>query len=847
VLAADLERLLGLLEEWCVSLEGPNPLGGPVQSAYQTCVGDVATRRAALTLRREAIATRLESLDAESARLRLGVHTPPAPPPTRTAHLRDGRPGATLWASCDFVPGLAPEARAGLEAALEAAGLLDAWISPDGALVDAVTGDAFLVAGRSAPARRGLGAWLEPVPGGAIPEAVIRGVLAHLGAGPDDGETWVDLSGRWQLGPLAGRHAKPAAEHVGQSARERARRERLAQLDAERAGLTEDASRLEAELALVAATLSRAGLELAGLPGEQALRDAHARLAAARAEAARLLERLEETVGTLPALERALGQATEALQGRARDLGLADLVSDLAALEREVSRWKSALVALWPTLRSARRVRLAAAAAAAERKRAADERDRRARAAETTAREAAAAEAEFQVLASSVGASVRDVQARLAEARRALADVQRAAAQTAKGQAEAGIAHAVASTDVTNRTLALDERRAQRDVAVGGLRALVDAGLLAVADPDGGLVVPASWSASGAVELARRIEVALARTPHDEAAWARVQREIHGHFQSLTDELLRHTYSPTAAFENDTFVVTVLFHGRPCSIPQLAAAIREELDSRQAVLDAREREILENHLIGEISVQLHELLRSAERWVGDMNAELHARPTSTGMTLRFDWQPSEAAPAGFAEARKRLLRAGATWSPEERQALGAFLQQQIAGARAANVGGSWNDHLSVGLDYRAWHQFVVERQQEGVWKRLTRKTHGTGSSGEKAVALTIPQFAAAAAHYRWASPLAPRLILLDEAFVGIDNDMRGKCLGLMNAFDLDFVMTSEREWACYPTLPGVAIYQLATKPGLDAVHVTRWVWNGRQRVQDEPTLPPAAPPEVELS
>jgi hypothetical protein len=114
---------------------------------------------------------------------------------------------------------------------------------------------------------------------------------------------------------------------------------------------------------------------------------------------------------------------------------------------------------------------------------------------------------------------------------------------------------------------------------------------------------------------------------------------------------------------------------------------------------------------------------------------------------------------------------------------------------------------------------------------LTKRTHGTGSGGEKAIALTIPQLAAAAAYYRGASPHAPRLILLDEAFVGIDNDMRAKCMGLFADFDLDFVMTSEREWGCYATLPGVALCQLATAPGIEAVDVVRFVWNGRERKQ----------------
>jgi hypothetical protein len=67
--------------------------------------------------------------------------------------------------------------------------------------------------------------------------------------------------------------------------------------------------------------------------------------------------------------------------------------------------------------------------------------------------------------------------------------------------------------------------------------------------------------------------------------------------------------------------------------------------------------------------------------------------------------------------------------------------------------------------------------------------------------------------------------------VGIDSDMRSKCMGMLHEFDLDFVMTSEREWGCYATLPGLAIYQLSARAGVDAVWTSRWVWNGRERLQ----------------
>ena len=106
-------------------------------------------------------------------------------------------------------------------------------------------------------------------------------------------------------------------------------------------------------------------------------------------------------------------------------------------------------------------------------------------------------------------------------------------------------------------------------------------------------------------------------------------------------------------------------------------------------------------------------------------------------------------------------------------------------------------------------------------------------------------FAAAASYYSSAHPHAPRLIALDEAFAGVDDDSRAKCLGLLATFDLDVVMTSEREWGCYPEVPGLAIAQLARREGIDAVLVTPWRWDGHgHRYQVErptPYVPSQAP------
>ena len=148
-----------------------------------------------------------------------------------------------------------------------------------------------------------------------------------------------------------------------------------------------------------------------------------------------------------------------------------------------------------------------------------------------------------------------------------------------------------------------------------------------------------------------------------------------------------------------------------------------------------------------------------------------------------------------------------------RAAVRAFLQQRIAAEHADNgrLPGR-TEALTAALDYRSWHEFVIQRYQDGQWRPAT----GPASGGERALVASVPLFAAASSHYKSAgNPCAPRLIALDEAFAGVDDDSRAKCLGLLATFDMDVVMTSEREWGCYPQVPGLAICQLARQDGVE--------------------------------
>lgn len=846
----DPDGIADALSEWYRTAEGPSPVATAVRRAGEAAMNRLARRRAEIDQHRKEAADGLDGLRAEQARLAGGQHLPPPPPHTRDEASRAGRAGAPLWLLCDFRPTLDDAARAGLEAALEASGLLDAWVTPDGALLPAGVHDTAVVPGTSPQpdADAHLGLWLVPAVDrtdarlAALSDDVVAAVLRHVGTRAGAGSVFVGTDGRWQVGPLHGAWDKAAAAHIGQGARQAARRRRLAELAAEISAAEDGLARIDADLDAVTRREEAARREVAAAPGDDPFRAAHAdSVAAARAVAARRA-RVVDAERRVAERRRALETAVKTRDDAALDLGIAVWVADLRALEKAIGDYREALAALWPTIRNHEAASSQAAQAAHNVEEAATAQAEQETGLLDTRKKLSAAEAERDTLQQSVGAAVEEILRRLADVRGELARIQSNLEKARKVRETAAVAEAVAREKVETQNRALEEDTGRRVTAVTALRTFATARLLDIAQTGIDTGDPAGWSVTRAVEVARTLDVALAGVDGEDAAWERVQKEVHASIQRLIEALLPYGYQPESTVEDSLFVVTVPFQGRDCTMSELREALGDEVTNRQLLLDAREREILENHLIGEVSAHLHERLRAAETLVREMNDELRTRRTSTGMILRFTWEPLDDGPPGLLEARTRLLRAGGTWSSAERQALGAFLQERIRSVRAGDDTGTWQEHLSVAFDYRTWHQFCVERQQDNVWKRLTRRTHGTGSGGEKAIALTIPQFAAAAAHYRTADPLAPRLILLDEAFVGIDKAMRAQCMGLLAAFDLDFVMTSEQEWGCYATLPGVAIYQLSTRPGIDAVGITRWVWNGRERALDTARLPSAAPP-----
>jgi uncharacterized protein (TIGR02680 family) len=848
--SAEADGIEPAFADWCDLPEGDSPLTRAIKDAERLASQRIESGRAQVGARLNTARELAAALEIEFNRLRDGYHEPPPPPHARGSGLRANRPGAPLWALCDFLPSTPEADRANIEAALEASGLLDAWVTAEGRLLDPNEHDTLLAVGISEPAPKGqaLDAVLAPSIdrndpcASAVSEATVSAVLRHIGFGQGAGAVWVAGDGRWQLGPLHGAWSKGAAQHIGHASRESARRQRMTEVKAQLETATGENSSIELELGGLEQRSAQLHGEVAQAPTDGNVRRALAQLESARQAVGRMRLRLAEVEMRVTESRRTMNAATEERDRAAADLGIAEWIDKLTDLIEAVHSYSQTLAEWWPAIRARADAQLQAAAAEERVSEASCTLTLRNTQFHEAKGKAAAALERFRTLEGTVGAAVREVQQRLRDATQRVERVRREKQQTEEDNKQKEIALAVTRSKIEDANNDLKTKDLERGSAVTGLVAFVGTRQLAVAHGDFAATEPGPWSVARAVDLARRIEAALSGVDHGNEAWTRNQRDIHNHFETLQSSLRAHGYMPEASMTDGLFVVSIQFQGRSCTIADLRDSVVTIIQERQELLDAREREVLENYLIDEVAEHLHDLLHRALKWKEEINEELCERPMSTGMRLRFVWEPLPDMSPVFAEARGLLLSARGTWSPAQRAAVGQFLQQQIKAVRAANDTGTWQDHLAQAFDYRKWHQFGVERKQDGVWKRLTRRTHGTGSGGEKAIALTLPQLAAAAAHYRTADKNAPRLILLDEAFVGVDKNMRAKCMDLLRVFDLDVVMTSESEWACYPTVPAIAIYQLAAREGIDAVHATRWVWNGKQRVRDDSPLPNARPP-----
>ncbi|MFI5498322.1 SbcC/MukB-like Walker B domain-containing protein [Nocardia asteroides] len=850
----------------------------------------IRTRKQEAKSRAAAAATRREALVAERKQVAAERDDAPPPHPTDSGTHAD-LPGAPLWRAVRFADTVTPAAAAGIEAALQATGLLDAWIC-DPALVPDTAGVRYLLPlpATDRPTGRTLADVLVVEDDSAdlsIPAEIVTGVLASIAVdeslaadnhaadaaaatdrGADattassvdwthpvpaaSGHPVIGTAGVFHYGLHVGRHTKPEAEFLGATARARRRELRQAELGAAIEAATTEVEAAKAEEATATAESASISAAVKALPRPSAITGA----LRAVAETAGLMRSRSETVAqTERELDQAVGEATamdKKLRATAQAHRTPTEARELDALAAAIRHFENTGTGLLRLRAEHERER--------EREREGADRHDEARAlAEAFAEEAEAArlgvaeqQRKLETLRDALGAGAADIDRELEAARAAIeaAKAEQRAARKAANAAIEAVGDAEAAYRTANEALAtaltevLAEVRSLAPYARPDLLSLLGASVehrwpstdaawstpdqlqyrIVAAGPETDPVVLPDEVAALYLDL----EHATAQVKATEAGRKSTRSAVTSALQEFDAALTASGRDYRLHWDAADGLTVVAVHDEngQAALADFAARIDAARRDQELLLTDAERRILEDALLTGLAQQIHERTSDARELITRMGAEMKQRRMSSGNTIGVHWVLADGLSEAARAMCKLLDRDTAALSPEDLGAVRAHFAAEIRAARTAHPERSYPEILAATLDYRTWRVFSFTLiNGDGSEDKLTVARHSALSGGEQSVSLHLPLFAAAHVMLDSADPQAPRLLALDEAFAGVDDNGRSELLGLSVQFDLDLFMTGYDLWITYGHVPGCAHYDLAHSTAENTVSATLLVWD----------------------
>jgi hypothetical protein len=820
--------------------------------------------------------TRLSALlrDLRAQRDAVAAERDDAPPgdDLRPAE-RDGRLGAPLWRLVHFAEGVDDRAAAGIEGALDAAGLLTAWVHPDPGLtmaaVAAGEADGYLVA--LPEERRPHGPTLadvlvteeqEMVTTGVV-EAILRSIALDDGLTPALHTTLtVSREARFGSGPHLGGRPKAAAEYIGATNRAARRLVRIAEYDrliashvATGDGLAEESERLDG----LVADFGRARSELPEtgpiVTASRGVADRATRLTVARGTLDQARKHHDGVIAEVGAASRRLRQAAAEL-----------------AMPRDPHEVNAVAQALDDLTRAAEGL-------CAERDRAATAQGDLAERQETIERlgeeqsDAAMAlgtrQAAHAVLVERLETLERTFDADLREVLRQIAQTEELIAQARTTRDEQELiatrereAEVLAGADLEHGREALSGAFLRLGEQIAAFVPFTQTDLRPLVGVTDTTPWPLENHPQGPEQAGKSVaDLMLADVPPDplEAVRATLPRDALAVIdaydmatrggRAVTEATLKHTLDRISNALRDfqaalekcqedyrldwepgaVLAVHVIDADGRGPVSAFARGVAERAQEQGVLLEDRERTVLEDELLTSLARQIHSRVAAAKHLVRGMNADTRSKPMSSGTTIGIRWVQSDKIDDRQRAVAALLARDAAALGHQGVATLRGHLRQMIRDYRGRNSRATYKEALAGVLDYRSWYTFELLMARHGEQEvRLTRAKHSQMSGGEKSASIHLPLFAAADALYSSGRASCPRVIALDEAFAGIDDNYKPELLGLTAQFDLDLFMTGHDLWCTYPTVPMIAHYDLLHDSELRTVSTILALWDGAQ-------------------
>lgn len=759
----------------------------------------------------------------------------------RQVRQEQGEKGAPLYTLCDFQEGISDAEKATIETVLECTGLLDAWISEDETVQWPEGSEEFFIK----PSSELFGYTLADVLTATPPEdgwitaeridQFLRTV--HLdGDDTEEGAFWVNEKGRFQFGKLYGQiEAKPQAEFIGKKAREQARLAKITDLEEAITDLNRQIKAEEAKIASIDDGLEKLGQEILSFPEEEPLQTAER----ARKDASHDLERAQqqlekrshehqEKLQEWRNLREAFAAATEQWTRLNDEAALSAAIDDMQTYQGELSRFEATSTIAATTEQQLARI-------GTEIEKSSEQLEEEENLLYELEGKKRTSQQKIETLTSLLEElGILDIHEKMESLKKQILELDERLSRLNEEHQQHRVERAKLEERLRLQEEQFERARHQFDQRMEKWKTEWQRGLLPewkepveqTADPDD----------QQRSDLKHCREIAkYYRKTYDQKSKEAVTNACLDVFAEVKNSLV--DYALERYYEEDgerLLIASMRDRQHPAAPAVLKAELVEMEEEQQRLLNEKDRELYEQIIIHSVGKAIRHKIYRAESWVKQMNRLMDERKTSSGLNLSLQWEPRSARNERELDTYQlvTLLKKDPELLREDEieQMISHFRSRIRWAKQEAEEQDTLRKWITELLDYRSWFDFTLYyKKGDGPRRQLTDSRFNVLSGGEKAMSMYIPLFAATYSRYSDSRPDSPKIISLDEAFAGVDEENMRDMFKLLTDMGFDYMMTSQVLWGCYDTVPSVSIYEILRYNDADYVTLIRYHWDGHMR------------------
>ena len=286
-------------------------------------------------------------------------------------------------------------------------------------------------------------------------------------------------------------------------------------------------------------------------------------------------------------------------------------------------------------------------------------------------------------------------------------------------------------------------------------------------------------------------------------------------------------------YENNTRAdITSMYQGIKLNIIELSKKIENDILENKDLISKQDRHLFEDILLNTVGEKIRNRINSSNEWVSKINNIMSKMQENSALRFKLVWKSISALNEGEIDTKElvRILKMDPKLLKEsDTEKLTNHFRIKIKKAEELYQDSyiSFYKIIEEVLDYRSWFTFQLLYQRQGMNElELTDKTFSKFSGGERAKSMYIPLFASVYAKLNLANNNSLRVIALDEAFAGVDEDNIREMFGILKYLDIDFIINSQVLWGDYDTIDDLSICELIRPQNSQVVTVERYRWNG---------------------